>query len=294
MNFQSCTVLVLVSGFLIAVTCVKTKQYSRMNMTLNEAGCGEAMASRFVDDVAMENAVVAQNPWVVLLVIRIRESMGTCSGTIVTPMHVVTNAQCLVRERAGPRSVTVFYASSEKFHGYRVRGSSYFIHPAFSEATLNHDIALLRVDSPFIQSMYARPVCIPVERFDTDGLFVIVTGWGQEDNTTRPQHTMYTTVVRVSPAAECRNLYKRFGFDEHVMLCAKRADKNYCESDTGGSAVAAAVSGHFYLVGLLSYSTSCASLGGRVYPSIFTRVDVFASWIGRSLNSFENYKALRE
>ncbi|KAH7934007.1 hypothetical protein HPB49_020279 [Dermacentor silvarum] len=78
------------------------------------------------------------------------------------------------------------------------------------------------------------------------------------------------------------------------MLCAKRVDNNYCESDTGGPAVAAAVSGRFYLVGLLSYSTSCASLGGRIYPSIFTRVDVFASWIGRSLNSVENYKALRE
>ncbi|KAL3210464.1 hypothetical protein MRX96_008708 [Rhipicephalus microplus] len=66
------------------------------------------------------------------------------------------------------------------------------------------------------------------------------------------------------------------------------------QSDTGGPAVAASVSGRFYLVGLLSYATSCSSMGNLIYPSIFTRIDAFASWIGSSLNSLRNYKILLE
>ncbi|KAH7939164.1 hypothetical protein HPB52_007696 [Rhipicephalus sanguineus] len=105
---------------------------------------------------------------------------------------------------------------------------------------------------------------------------------------------MYNTVVLVLPADECQRRYKQFGFDETIMMCAKRVDKSYCESDTGGPAVAATVNGRFYLVGLLSYATSCASLGSVIYPSIFSRIDAFASWIGSSLNSTRNYKPLLE
>ncbi|KAK8787920.1 hypothetical protein V5799_022304 [Amblyomma americanum] len=116
-----------------------------LNISLNAEGCGEAMASKFVDVVAPENVVVAQNPWVVLLSIRMADTQATCSGTIVTGKHIVTNAQCLTREGATPRSVTVFYSTSEKYRGYRVRASHFLVHPDFSEATMSSDIALVMV-----------------------------------------------------------------------------------------------------------------------------------------------------
>ncbi|KAL1437664.1 hypothetical protein MTO96_048692 [Rhipicephalus appendiculatus] len=270
MNFMSHLFIVFMSNICTAISYLKSEQQDiPLNTTLNDKGCGESMASRLVHDVAMEKIVVAQNPWLVLLAIRTDDSIGTCSGTIVTRIHVLTNAQCLIRQRTGPRSVTVFYSSYEKFHGYRV-------------------------ESPFIESRYARTVCIPVERFDTEGLLLIVAGWGQKDNTTRPQRTMYNTVVMVLPSGECERRYKQFGFEETIMFCAIRVEARYCESDTGGPAVAATTSGRFYLVGLLSYATSCANMGSLIYPSIFTRIDAFTSWIGSSISSARNYKTLLE
>ncbi|KAL3210466.1 hypothetical protein MRX96_008710 [Rhipicephalus microplus] len=153
------------------------------------------MASRLVDDVAMEKIVAAQNPWLVLLAIRAEDTMGTCSGTFVTRIHVLTNAQCLIRQRTGPRSVTVFYSSYEKFRGYRIRGSHYLVHPSFSEATLTHDVALVKLENPFIESKYARTICIPVERFDTEGVLLIVAGWGQEDNSEKHNTPVFLSLA---------------------------------------------------------------------------------------------------
>lgn len=272
-----------------------TQETGKLLVALNAEGCGVAMSSRFLPDVPLHlDVVMAQNRWVVLLHVIFGNSISTCSGIIVTHIHVVTNAQCLVREAVTPSSVTVLYGSSTKYQGNHVNGTHFILHPHFSEETLANDIALLMVKQHFVWSWNTGPVCVPGKKFDIEGHFVVAAGWGNEDNSSRPQKTLYTTVLQVAPASDCRGLYQRYDFDEGTMLCAKRVDDNFCEGDTGGPVVAAGKNGGFYLVGIWSYGTPCARQEERIYPSVLTRVSAFTTWIAQSVNSSGNYTMLPE
>lgn len=56
-----------------------------------------------------------------------------------------------------------------------------FVHPEFSAYAMHNDIALLRVDRPFIFGADLQPVCLPPANYTpTEGGWCYVGGWGKD------------------------------------------------------------------------------------------------------------------
>lgn len=152
-------------------------------------------------------------------------------------------------------------------------------HPLYNDATLDYDIALLKLDTPIILGgSGATTTALVALASPANGLFVNasswVTGWGKIQTSPNLWDDELNEVnIPVISNSDC-SLYWGNGINQN-NICAGIADgKDSCSGDSGGPLVVD-VSGTWTLVGIVSSGT--AACGDA--PGIYTRVSQFTSWI---------------
>ena len=187
---------------------------------------------------------------------------------------VLTAAHCVVNAVAiEVRVNSTSFASSP--YEYNREASSWLIHPNYDRFTLANDIALLFL------SLAVDGVPLPkINRKKSEpkaGKSVTAIGLGKIQSS--PQ-VLPTDLMQVSmktlPAEEC-NIYNTNVFQDMNHICVGDS-KNICQGDSGGPLLLTGKGrpSKDVVVGISSYTggVSCGE-----YPSGFTRVSKFASWI---------------
>ena len=254
-------------------------------------GCALDMEGYDVDTTS-ENVVGGQNaqpgqfPWQIALQRKFGQSFShSCGGSILNARWVVTAGHCVqgvspkaMRIVAGDHNRTVNEGVEQFSNVSRV-----VIHPQYNSGTLENDIALLELATPFILSSTRRTAAIPLftpadsaAGLDAPGTLSTISGWGTTSESGSLPATLQFAQVPVVSDAEARAAYGDGEIADSMLGAGfTQGGVDTCQGDSGGPLVLATPSG-FKLAGLTSWGIGCARAG---LPGIYTEISFFNNFI---------------
>jgi secreted trypsin-like serine protease len=241
------------------------------------------------------NYEILDVPWQVGLVRQL--DSGTqfdaqfCGGSIINANWVVTAAHCL--DDFTDDSLGVFAGGDDLDVPVGVNeytSTRWIIHPRYAGGV--HDIALVKVNSPFLlSSPNLEPIALPInvdgQSFPEVGQEVVVSGWGATNSggTVYPSDLKGATltVISASSATACGD-YDTNDWDPQYELCVgtPAGGVDTCQGDSGGPYAVMDIDGDNDLVveptliGVTSWGNGCADAD---FPGLATRVTSYLDWI---------------
>ncbi|XP_007239145.2 coagulation factor IXb [Astyanax mexicanus] len=228
--------------------------------------------------VGGNEATPGEIPWQVALVTK-DKNVTFCGGSLLSEVWVVTAAHCL-EGKTGAFFIRLGEHDVKKEEGKESDHeiAEYHPHPSYNfQRSHNHDIALLKLQTPVLFSDYARPICLGPKTF-TENLLKsaphsLVSGWGRLRYGGHESDTLQKVEVPYVDRTECKGSDKISRF----MFCAGYSTirKDSCQGDSGGPH-ATSFQGTWFLTGIISWGDECAKDGKF---GIYTRVSRYMNWI---------------
>ena len=162
-----------------------------------------------------------------------------------------------------------------------------YLHPRYN-ATLslyNHDIALLRLQSPIRFTPTVVPICLGPKAFTEalvkEGSPGTVSGWGRLRFQGATSPTLQKVQLPFTERAECKD--SSSSRITRYMFCAgyESEAKDSCQGDSGGPHTNR-YHDTWFLTGIVSWGEECAKEGKY---GVYTRVSHFYRWIRRVMRS---------
>lgn len=211
-----------------------------------------------------------------------------CGGALISEKFVLTAAHCKSSSNYG--QVKYVQLGDIKLKGisstakiYRV--SRIYGHPNYVAPSTYNDVTLLELEKPAEISAFIKPACLFTNPDDEEmkKFQMQVTGFGLTEY--GGSQSEFLQKVDLQYFDNCKSYYKvdrrklAQGINEDMQLCfgSKADSKDACSGDSGGPLQYFDFSVFLYrVVGLVSFGSGCGTPG---FPSIYTRVSNYVSWI---------------
>ncbi|KAM9249276.1 serine protease 40-like [Dugong dugon] len=213
-----------------------------------------------------------------------------CGAVLIERYWVTSAAHCFLKSHK-PVDYRVLLGYSQLHqptqYSLQLTVNRIIVHPDFDKFhRMGSDIVMLQLHLPVNFTSHIVPACLPVPdaQIPTHASCWI-TGWGMlsEDEFLPLPFHLQEGKVGIIENEFCRNYFpppdpnKRVYSVHEDMLCAGdlNTGKSICRGDSGGPLVCQ-VNNSWFLMGLSSWSLDCRE---PIFPSIFTRVPYFSTWI---------------
>jgi len=207
-----------------------------------------------------------------------------CTGTLITPTHVLSAGHCgsLTGAAVGtpvgwpPALIDVIIGSHKAGDGEPASVSSVSVHPDYL-ASSGYDISVLELTEA--SSKTPVKVAGPGERgIWTAGTLATIAGWGVTEEGGEQPDTLQKARVPITTDAYCADAYS--DFDETTMVCAgfPEGGVDTCQGDSGGPLFGRTSGGTLRVVGATSFGEGCAR---PEKPGVYARVadETLRPWV---------------
>lgn len=169
--------------------------------------------------------------------------------------------------RYDPSVFTIRAGTNDRFQGgVLVKVAEIITHSEYGNFL--NDVALLRVEKPFIWSDNIKPIPLATTEVPS-GQEVIISGWGRiKHGGDLPQHLQWNVLTAIS-RTECK---EKIGMDSDSLIClAHEPNNGACNGDSGGPAM---YNGE--VVGIAGFVYGGC---GSAYPDGYAKVFYHFDWI---------------
>uniref|UniRef100_A0A3B3UYK9 Peptidase S1 domain-containing protein n=1 Tax=Poecilia latipinna TaxID=48699 RepID=A0A3B3UYK9_9TELE len=154
------------------------------------------------------------------------------------------------------------------------------VHPEYSAATDDNDIALIKLSSAVTFNNYISPVCLAAaDSTFYSGVNSWVTGWGNIGSGAplpSPQNLMEVEIPVVgNRQCKCSGYAPTTITDNMICAGLLQGGKDSCQGDSGGPMVSKQA-GRWIQSGIVSFGIGCANPN---FPGVYARVSQYESWI---------------
>ncbi|MEM7031705.1 MAG: trypsin-like serine protease [Chloroflexota bacterium] len=262
-----------------------------------DGSVGESGQARVPDVVGGIEAEPGAWPWQVALMFSDTANgynAQFCGGSLIAADWVVTAAHCTEGLTAAEIDVAAGRHTLSSDQGQRIRVSQIVNHQSYSPATLDNDIALLRLSEPVeLEGSLALAGLISFadESLLVPNSYAVVTGWGATNGngSDYPDNLQQAAVPLVTNEA-CSAAYDpQFGEGSVTsnMLCAgySQGGIDSCFGDSGGPLVFSDGNGGWKLGGIVSWGGDVCATSGEY--GVYVRVPNYVDWTWKGLNTYE-------
>ncbi|KAL4240966.1 Transmembrane protease serine 2 [Mactra antiquata] len=214
-----------------------------------------------------------------------------CGGTIIDEMWILTAGHCIggrktpkdLLLRAGQPRRDTYSKYEQELHPVEL-----ILHENYAAATVDNDIALVKLDKPIIFNDHVRPACLPTsdEKLRT-GTRCTVYGWGKQgdlaldyERQIREVNLEVTDWTHCDEAIENAKLHTfvPYKLTEHMFCAGGGVGHDSCAGDSGGPFLCPtdATKSKWYIGGIVSWGVACAL---DHVPGIYTNVPGYLDWI---------------
>ncbi|XP_055949100.1 venom serine protease Bi-VSP-like isoform X3 [Argiope bruennichi] len=210
-----------------------------------------------------------------------------CSGSMISMKHALVPAHCFPRRDPTLYKARIGNVDLRLAQEYNI--TRIVVHDEYVRNRFRNDIAILTLEKD-LESGDFYPICLPPSRefVNLEGQNNAVVGWellslGYE----HPELKEYFG-IEVIANSRCNAMYSRMiafrrQFPRGVgdgMICTASTQICLVES---GSPLMYQVEGAWYIVGFVSFGTSCTVSSD--FPSGFTKVSEYLNWIEENIKS---------
>lgn len=237
------------------------------------------------DDVYVENNDVTYTASIQ----RNRYPELICGACLVSERAVITAAECFGDDWSYPDKFLVKFGTWERTStdpSNLKNIASIIRHPQYRPAQWEHNIAIVRVVSSFLENGAGRTFLIPRLPPPNSGILAglgTITGWGFTSRGNLYPGVLYAaTNVPIISNIECRSSYEKVrNLLTNQTICAGTATQHGCSLDQGGPLIVR-VDGDYVLQGIQSSDEPCKAFNGR--PVIYALISDSIPWIVENIS----------
>uniref|UniRef100_A0AC35TYV4 Peptidase S1 domain-containing protein n=1 Tax=Rhabditophanes sp. KR3021 TaxID=114890 RepID=A0AC35TYV4_9BILA len=229
-----------------------------------------------------------ESPWTASIRLRSPDSHH-CGAAIISNLFLLTAAHCvsIVPKESLYIRVGDFNNLISEPQEINVGIAEVVLHPSY-ENIFNHDIAIIKLDTPLNFTQFVKPICLPPSTYQFEiGSECFVSGFGKFTNED-VENAPYSSLLQIAKVPILNKTFCRMANEGTVLgettICAGyvAGGVDACHGDSG-SPLACVYNGVFYLNAVVSWGDGCAEINK---PGIYTSTSSYISWIENVTKSY--------
>lgn len=224
--------------------------------------------------------------YMVGLVLNTPDSVGFCSGALISTQWIVTAGHCLHRVNTGVAILGANFVRNNAETGqnrYALAAGSFFTHTGWNGLRLGDDIGLVRLPAPIVPNAFIGIIRLPnLRQIPSTFTSQLMTtpGWGRGLflNATGTVSLLWReTVVMTSLLCNLQH----FGLLESSQMCASQVPEpfltNHCPNESGSPMTVVEADNIPTLIGISSFTSGLGCNSNRA--TIYLRITFYLRWI---------------